>query len=60
MVTVSREAGKIAGRGRGGKQKKFFGEKPAGTNDEAFAELEKILNDGDSVLVKELARHAYG
>ena len=50
VVTVGREAEKIA-EGAAEESRKIL-VKACGTNDEAFAELEKILNDGDSVLVK--------
>ena len=50
MLTVGREAEKIA-EGAAEESRKIL-VKACGTNDEAFAELEKILNDGDCVLVK--------
>ena len=50
VVTVGREAEKIA-EGAVEESRKIL-VKACGTNDEAFAELEKILNDGDCVLVK--------
>ena len=50
VVTVGREAEKIA-EGAAEESRKIL-VKACGTNDEAFAELEKILNDGDCVLVK--------
>ena len=50
VVTVGREAEKIA-EGAAEESRKIL-VKACGTNDEAFAELETILNDGDCVLVK--------